>query len=334
MPGLIESLVFPLQILCAAGGILLFAEFLIHLTFAKLSVKWFALKPKLRVLPPLSDFPSCEPVRFQTIDGLTLAGGIYLPEDGQSRGVVVFCPESGGSFETAANYTAPLVKAGFAVFSFSFRNESPSDSMPGYQSNYWLTQYEVDDVHAALDFIKSQPQFENLPISLMGVSRGAGAALATGAVRNEVQQIWTQGAFSADKLAFHHARKFINLGLGSIGSYIPAWHVRVTMWLMFRMIEWRNRCRVVRLESLLPRWRGRRVMFVSGSRDTHVPSAIVDSLCVLTKNKKSESRWVVPQAKHNMERVTSPVEFDKRIVDFFAGTAPVRATERRKGIAV
>ncbi|WP_437229936.1 alpha/beta hydrolase [Planctomicrobium sp. SH661] len=317
----------------SAIGLLLLADLIVHAVYSIAALHRFETMPALRVAPPPENTPSMEPIQFPTTNGLQLAGGVYFPEDGQPQGVVLFCPENGGTFDTAMNYAQPLVDAGFAVVAFSFRNQSPSDSLPGYRSNYWVTKYEVEDVHAALDFIQSQPQFDGLPIALMGVSRGAGAALAAGAVRPEVSQIWTQGSFSTQGLAMLHAMKFLQTMVGKWGQLIPRWHVRITIWFMLRLNEIRNRCQLVNLESLLPLWRDREVMFVSGARDTYVPAVLTKELCRLSGHSPETSHWVVPHAKHNLERPAAPREFDERIVHFFERVAaPAQETVSRRTI--
>jgi len=309
---------FWLPLLLGSCGLLL-ADLLIHVVYAHAALHRFETLPTFRVLPPPQNSPEPQLVEFATTDNLHLRGGIYFPQQEPLRGVILFCPETGGGFETVMNYAAALVEAGYAVVSFSFRNQSPSDSMEGYRSNYWLSRYEVEDVHAALDFIESEPQFHGLSVGLMGVSRGAGAALAGGGIRPEVQRIWTQGGFSSRALAMHHAMKFIRVMIGPFARLIPEWHVRVTIWFMLRLSEFRNHCQLVTLESYLPHWQGREVMFISGARDTYVPPQLSSEMCLQTHHSPETSQWVVPQAKHNLERATAPAEFDERLVSFFSG---------------
>jgi hypothetical protein len=37
-------------------------------------------------------------------------------------------------------YAPALLEAGFAVFSFDFRNQGSSDSLPGYHAKHWLSE--------------------------------------------------------------------------------------------------------------------------------------------------------------------------------------------------
>jgi len=313
-------LVLLLGVACLLG----LADLIVHVAYSFAALHRFETLPTLRVLPAPSNAPQPEEIRFPTTNGLHLRGGVYFPEDGHPRGVIVYCPETGGGFDTAMNYTAALVHAGFAVVSFSFRNQAPSDVLQGYHSNYWVSRYEVEDVHAALDFVEAQPQLRGLPVGLVGVSRGAGAALAAGAIRPEIMHIWTQGGFSSNGLAVYHAMKFLQTMVGPLSRLIPKWHVRVTIWFMLKLNEYRNRCRLIHLESFLPFWQGREAMFVSGARDTYVPTSLSTQLCQQAGHLTATSQWVVPQAKHNMERAIAQAQFDERIVQFFEDMVPRR----------
>lgn len=303
--------------LLAIVGLLALANLAVHLVYAFAALRRFENRPAFLVPPPPNDALPPEPFQTATADGLILRGGVYYPPDGHPRGVVVFCPETEGSFLTAMNYAPALVEAGFAVVSFSFRNHAPSDTAPGYHATHWFTSYEVTDIHAILDFVQDQPQFTGLPVGLLGVSRGASAALVAGATRPEVEAIWAQGAFSTHRLVVYHSLKWTQTVVGKWGQFVPAWHVAVTIWFMLKISQWHNGCRFVRIEPWLPRWKHREVMFISGARDTYVPSHLTEQLCLQTGHDPRADYWVVPHAKHNLERNAAPREFDHRLVEFF-----------------
>lgn len=304
-------------------GLIVTLDLLIHWIYAQIALKRFETPPPFQVIPPPENGPVADPVVFPTTNGLRLHGGVYFPADGHPRGVVVFCPETEAVSQTAMNYTPALLEAGFAVFSFDFRNEGGSDVLPTYKSMHWLTEYELEDVQAALDFVQSQPQFEGLPIGLFGVSRGGAAALAAAATRPEVRFVLAQGPFTTHQLALYYTVKWLGSAVGKWRRLIPEWHLRATLWLTFRLSEIRNGCRFVRLEALLPRLKNCHVLIISGGRDSYVPQEIARRICELAGHSQEESHWVVRHAKHNLERQESPVEFDARVAQFFEGMAPV-----------
>jgi BAAT / Acyl-CoA thioester hydrolase C terminal. len=321
---LAEVMVHLMSLILFVVGILAITDFVIHVVIARIALHRFETSPRFGVMPPPADGPVPEPIQIATTDQLTLEGGIYFPDSEQPRGVVVFCPEMGGRFDTAMNYAPALLDAGFAVVSFSFRNQEPSQSLKTYRSGYWVSNYEVRDVLAAIHYVESHPEFYGLPIGLMGVSRGAGAALSAASLHPEITQVWAQGAFSNSLVVLHHATKFLRTHFGKWIRFIPQWHIELTLWFMQRMAELRNGCRMVDLERLLPSLRGRRILFVSGERDNYVPTSIPDSLHQLAGCDGKSTRWIVPRAGHNMERTVATEEFDERLVGFFEQMVPVQ----------
>jgi uncharacterized protein len=305
---------FILLLLCCS---VLLLDLLIHLAYAAVALKRFEDAPPFHVIPPPAAGPEPESIVLTTADGLQLHGGVYYPPDGEPQGMILFCPETHAGFQTALNYTPALIEAGFAVVSFDFRNQGSSETLPGYRDTHWLTEYEVTDVQAALDFIQSQPQFDGLPIGIFGVSRGGAAALAVAALRPEVRCVLAQGPFSTHQLAMHYSMKWLGAVVGRWQRFIPQWHVRVTLWFMLRMAQYRNRCRFVRLEPLLPQLADRDMLIISGGRDSYVPEAVPRRICELTGHSPKAAHWVVRTAKHNLERHASPGEFDANVVRFF-----------------
>lgn len=319
-----------LIVIASLVAIVVIADFFVHLHYAFSGLARFDNRPPFAVLPPPMDVPLPEPVEFPTSDGLTLRGGVYFPPDGISRAIIVYCPETDGCHLTAPNYIPALVESGAAVLSFNFRNYEPSDSLPGYRPKHWFTIHEVRDVHAALDFVESQPQFAGLPVGLMGVSRGASAALSAGAERPEVKAIWAQGAFSTRRLSNYYAIKWVQAVVGNWGRKLPDWHVKTTAWFIRRISEFKNRARYVTVERFLSLWKNRPVQFVAGARDSYVPAELTTRLCEATGRPVEAGLWVVPRAKHNMERVAAEAEYDARLVAFFsqiANLTPYTATE-------
>ncbi|WP_437206941.1 alpha/beta hydrolase [Planctomicrobium sp. SH664] len=298
-------------------GVLAIVDLLIHLGYSLFAMRRFENRPAFFVQSPPEDGPLAEPLSIRTKDGLTLSGGAYFPAETPPRGVIVFAPETDGRYETSMNYAGALVDAGFVVIAFSFRNSGESETLSTYQATHWITQYEADDLQAVLDFVQSQPQFEGLPLGLVGISRGAGTALAVGAAHPRVQAIWAQGAYSTHSLALHYSVERIVQFVGSWGRFIPRWHIRTTLWFTFRLAEAKFGAKFIYLESLLHKWKGRPVKFVSGARDSYVPSLISQRLCQLSGHSPDQACWIVPKAKHNMERVAAPHDYDERIVQFF-----------------
>jgi pimeloyl-ACP methyl ester carboxylesterase len=261
--------------------------------------------------------PHAEPVEFPTTDGLTLRGSLHLPAEGQPIGLIVFCPELEGDHWSAPRYCRGLIDAGFGILSFDFRNQGHSDHLAGYSPIHWLTEYEVSDVLAAVDFVKRTALIGDLPTGLLGISRGGSAALTAAARRPHIRGVACEGAFSISTMSLHYAMRWASLYMPHwVLSLFPIWHFRVTLALARWISQQRRHCRYVVLENWLPKLADRPILMIVDGRDTYVLPEISETL--FGSFPKGAQQWVVPSAKHNMARDVEPAEFDRRIVEFFS----------------
>ena len=287
----------------------------------------FAILPVLERSPPFSveptaPSPTAECVTFLTSDGVTLRGSLHLPPNGAPRGLVIFCPEFGGDHWSAGWYCRALQDAGFAILGFDFRNQGESDRLLGYVPIHWLTEYEVRDTLAAIDFVRRRPDLAKLPIGLFGMSRGGSAALVTAAQSPNVRCVACEGVFSISTMSLHYALRWSSLFFPSwIMRMLPIWHVRTTLVLARWVSQIRRHCRYIVLEEWLNRLGGRSVLMIVDGRDTFVLPEVSETLFQRFPQATSR-RWLVKTAKHNMAREVDPDEFDRRIVEFFSQLAP------------
>lgn len=255
-------------------------------------------------------------LRFATTDGLTLVGSLVMPA-GRPRGLIVFCPEFGGSHASGADYLDGLIEAGFALFAFDFRNQGESDHEHGYLPTHWLTEREVEDAMAALRFIAEQRELRELPVGLFGVSRGGNAALASGARLPHVKAVAVEGAFSTDALMLHYGFRWAELYAPRwVLRLVPDWHLAGTLRLARRCNGWRRGVDYTILERWLPKLATRPVQLISGARDSYVTPRIAQRLREGI-SPDCNPVWIVPGAKHNQARWTAPEEFEQRLVDFY-----------------
>ncbi|MCA8996251.1 MAG: alpha/beta fold hydrolase [Planctomycetaceae bacterium] len=306
----------PWQIILVLATVLL-ADLVAHWIYAIIALRRFEQSPLFNVLAPPEEAVAPEIFSVETSDGVRLRGGIYFPTDGIPTSIVIFVPETGGTYATALNYVASLLDQGTAVVSFDFRNYGESEPDNRYQPGYWTTPFELRDLHRVIDFVLDQPQFAGLPLGLVGISRGANVSLAVAATRPEVQVVWSQGAFRLDQIVLRQTRRSMEYMVGKWTWLIPDWHVNLTLRLMFLLAERRIHASFIRLPSLLPRLSDRRVMFVSGDRDSYIPTEMTRDICLGAGHDPDDSLWIVRGAKHNLERVSQAKQYDQKLVEFF-----------------
>lgn len=301
------------------GGIVAFVllmEVVSRFLAGRVILRFFELKLPLRG----ADFDPvvhADPIEFLSSNGMTLRGGLFGAPPGNSNGLIIFCPEMNGGFESAGFYCRGLIEAGYTVLGFDFRSQGQSDAMPGYNPLHWVTDYEVADVNAAIQYVLSHPQLRELPIGLVGMSRGGGAALAAAAVNPHVQAVAVEGVFTTAGMHLYYTLNWATMFVpGWVLRLIPQWHIKGTL----AMCRWwsgrRRNCHYTKIERLLPQLNRRPVLLMAGRQDSYVPLEIARAIRDRIKGDHCEL-WAVPGAKHNGARHANPTRYDAKLVEFF-----------------
>ena len=289
----------------------------------RFAMPFFEREPPFNLSPEPPD-PAATTVRVE-VPGVAAADGSPLslavavaPAQGPPKGVVVFCPETGGSRWFYRRYAAALPPAGFAVVSFEHRGMNDSDAEPGYVPDHWPTEREVADALAVVRAVLDRPaEFglrPGLPVGVYGLSRGACVALAAAAREPRVRAAASDGGFVTDRLVTEFARKWAVLAVPKwFAPLIPTWHIRQTMGLL-RLVAGRKKgVRYLSLRRDLRRLAGRPAWIVGGTRDSYVTPEQTRLLAA----KLGVEPWLVPRAKHNLARETAGAEYDARLAAFF-----------------
>jgi len=291
-------------------------DIIARLIAVRLILPIFERMPHFNVVPRSPD-PEAEDLDFEGEGGQRIRGALWRTSSAIPRGVIVFCPEHGGSYWDAGFYTEGLRAQGYHVLSFGFRAHGESDEIPGYKPLHWLTRYEVADTISAVDYVESRLDLNHLPIGLMGVSQGGGAALVAAATSRQVRAVALDSVFSTQGMMLHFTLRWASLYVPSwVIRLIPRWHFNGTLKLVRWVSERRRHCRYVDLESYLSPLRGKRVQFISGSRDTYVPTEIAEQLQVQI-GAPAASLLVIEQARHNEGRNIDPQRYDGALEELF-----------------
>lgn len=279
--------------------------------------------------PQVPPDPDAIPVTTRTADGVTLSGSFFLPLEGEPVGTIVFYHEFGGDHHSASWYCAPLRTAGFAIVAFDFRGHGESEALEGYTPLHWLTDYEVDDALAALDFVDQHDDLHRLPLGVLGISRGGGAALAAAARRRNIAAVACEGAFSTDALMMNYATRWMTVFVPEwVAKLVPNWHIRGTLLITRLVSQFRRNCHYTWLEWSLPRLADRHLLLVADGADSYVDLRVTRRLCAAAGHS-AEDIWVAPKAKHNQARKSDPVAFDAKLLEFFVQIADSATLESR-----
>jgi len=260
--------------------------------------------------------PDAEPCEFTTDDGVVLRGS-YLRTTAAARlGVIGFCHEYSGDRWGAVPYASDLRARGFDIFTFDFRNHGESDRTPGYEPMPWLTNYELADVRAAVDYLTSRKDADPDGIGLIGVSRGANAALCAAAGNERVRAVVTDGAFPIGAMQRHYVRRFMDIYITPwwIGRRLPDVCLMSYCGWAKLVAGWRQNCRFASPEQFTRRVQ-QPVFMIHGERDAYIPLEVVHDLRSSLAGRSK--LWVVPGVKHNGAIKKAHREYHRRIARFF-----------------
>ncbi|MBD3672845.1 MAG: alpha/beta fold hydrolase [Planctomycetaceae bacterium] len=309
----------------------------IAITIALLGLAYLVAEAKIVRLvmsiferPPTFLPPETEPdeeaerISFRTSDGVKISACLNCRDESISRGLIIFCPEYGANKWSWKKYCRGLWEAGFDVLALDFRNQGDSERVESYGELHWLTEYEIEDVKAAIQYVKSQPDLAERPIGLMGVSRGGAAALAAGADSPDVELIATDSAFPTEPLMMYFVDRWVKVYAPQwVYNLVPRWHTRFTLKMVKRFSQMSRHCQYAEILPRLKRMESRkRVMLVAGSGDSFVDLKVTNIL-ENALGAKCEELWIVDNAKHNMSVLLAPDEYQVRLENFFSQMSPV-----------
>lgn len=272
--------------------------------------------PPFNVIPEPEN-PNAQRIEFTTKDGLLLRGSLLNADVPDPPGLVLFLPELHGSHWMARRYCEALLKQRYMVLSFDFRNQGESESMPGYVPIHWMTEFEMTDVEAALEFVESNEKLDSLPLVAFGVSRGGVAALLTGCRYPRIRAVIADSAFGTMAMIRYFVDRFVQHVIPEwLFALLPNWHVKITLKQGVHLSEAGRNCRYAHLEDEVKGVESANVLLISGARDSYVTPVIAGKLHEVIG--KQAELWLAPGAKHNMSRAVQTEEYDRRIVAHLA----------------
>ena len=262
---------------------------------------------------PLSD---AEEVEFRTADQLVLRGSYLRATGGKPAGVIVFCHEFLADRWSGIEYWAFLQNGGLDVFAFDFRNHGSSQTDEHYTPRHWVTEFELRDLLAALEYVRGRPDSRSLPIGLFGISRGGSAALCAAAREHCVRAVVTDGAFPTHGTVRNYMRKWVALYTdNSIIQRLPNWYYGFIRDRVLSRLSKELGCQFPKLERAICRIAPRPVLMIHGGRDSYIRPVIARELFGCAREPREF--WLVRGARHNACLETAGDEYRARVLSFF-----------------
>ncbi len=261
--------------------------------------------------------PGGEVVTFMSRDGRSLRGMfVDRPADLPDRGTVIFCHEFGSDMYSAGRYGRSLIDAGYTVFSFDFRSHGGSSTPRDYEVRPWPSHHEVNDVLAALYYVAGRRDVEERGVGILGISRGASAAVVAAALDPRIRCLALDSVFSTDYSLDHFIRRwaliFANIDLS---DREPTLGCRLVRAISLLYVELKLRCRFPSARKALMRLDRVPALFIVGERDAYVRPEYQQHLYDVKVGEKEI--WVCPKAKHNQAVATEPETYARTLVSFF-----------------
>jgi pimeloyl-ACP methyl ester carboxylesterase len=315
----------PLSAILLNGFFVLFAAF-----WLVVIVAWFWYVPRIVKLfgaAPLprtggyAPLPHGVPVRFPMDDG-TILSGTHLPCGArQPRGLILFCHGLAENRWAVVPFAKTLLERGFDIVTFDFRGHGESESPDMCRPTPWLTHRELRDVCSVVQQVRDRFTAATSGIALIGMSRGANAALCAAAKSSFVRAVVADGAFPLDALQRHYMRRFLRIYFRFpwLDRRLPdICLVSFCKWaqLLYRL---KYGTALVKVERLARRVTPA-VLMIHGERDSFVPLPLGHAL--YRKLPGLRRFWLVRGVKHNGAVVCPETRYHQRVARFLLKAFP------------
>jgi len=275
----------------------------------------FQEKP-LFVVPRGQPDPRAEDVAIAAPDGLTLRG-CYLPTTAPARrGVVLFGLEFGSNRWACREYCQGLLDAGYDVFALEPRNQGDSDRDPKYQPLQWVTDRDVSDMKAAVEYLKARPDADPNGIGIFGISKGGSTGLLVASADRWVKCVVTDGMYGTHTTMVPYMRQWIRIYSDRkvLQRYLPSWFYGLIGTAGVKLVARNRGVTYPSVEKAAARLH-RPLLMIHGGGDTYIKPEMARAL--FARANGSKKLWLVPKAKHNQALAVAGDEYSRMVVEFF-----------------
>jgi uncharacterized protein len=250
---------------------------------------------------------ACEDFQVRASDGAVLRGWIGRPSAANGDWVLLL---HGVADNRAgmAGYAGFLLRKGYGVVLMDSRAQGESD---GALATFgWKERY---DVRAILDALETRAHPRR--IFLLGESMGAAIALQAAAVDDRIDGVVAEASFS----------NLLEASYDYAGLHLSPWLgktlFRPAVIFAIRAVE---REGGFRADDVSPQEavavRPFPILLICGSADRTIPCR--HARLIFQSAGGSKQLWIVPGAGHTQAYGVDPLEFQRRVLEFFGGIGP------------
>ncbi len=246
--------------------------------------------------PPDVGIPDFQTVEFSSSDGLKLRGW-YIPS--KNGAAVIFVHGLGDNRPSLLEEAGLLTAHGYGALLFDLRNHGQSE---GDRTTFGL--YELEDVKAAVEFIRVQPGVDPDRIGLLGRSMGGATVLLAAAQMPDVAAVIAECAYTS-------IEENLATGVGGLTG-LPVYFTPLL--LFFSQREAGIDIRAVRPVDVIAQISPRPVLIIHGERDELIPVQNAHRLYEAAGEPKQ--LYLLPNAAHGGYLQAAPDEYPRRILAF------------------
>lgn len=265
--------------------------------------------------------PDAEDLVLDTVGGQKIRA-CYLPKlaEGPRKGVILFGIEFGSNRWSCQHHADFLRKAGFDVLSWEPRGQGESEKVAGYAPLHWVSEHEVNDALAVVEYACSRPDADPRGVGLVGLSKGAGAGVVAASRDRRVRCCVTDGMFAVYTTVVPYMRHWVKIysRLTWLQKVLPDIFYGTIGIIAFKRVEKERHCRFPPLEKAVAALRGQPLLMIHGEKDTYIRPAMAETLFRKSQTRAGGERqfWLVEGARHNEGLAKRTEEYICRVCDF------------------
>jgi uncharacterized protein len=239
-------------------------------------------------------------VEFPSRDGTRLRGW-YVPTHNSAAVVVT----SGTDSDRLAmlREVRILAQSGFGVLAFDWPGTGQSGGRIDWGNG------SIEALKGAIDWLAQRPEVDPRRLGALGFSIGGMETVRVAATDPRLQAVVLSGT-RPDTDASPH---WIHWAADPLHSLPIEWAERLYGWPQGR----------IRAIELVGRIAPRAVYLIGGTQDISANAQMMVQMCAAAGSPKE--CWVVPGASHGAYGVVAPVEYARRLTEFFTGGLRVSA---------
>jgi pimeloyl-ACP methyl ester carboxylesterase len=275
------------------------------------------LEKPLFVIPRGQPVADAEEVELTSADGLKLRGCYLKHTAADRKGVILFGLEFGSNRWAAGPYVDYIRAAGYDIFTWEPRNQGDSQRQEGYEPLQWVTDREVADCRAAIQFLKNRPDADPRGIGLYGLSKGANAGLVAAVDEPYVRCAVTDGAFAHYTTMVPYMRVWFSIydRRRRLQGLFGAWYFGIIARVGVREVGQERGVVYPDIERLIGNLSPRPILMIHGGADTYIKPTMTRDL--FRHARPPKELWIVEGAKHNQALQVAADEYKRRVVEFF-----------------